>query len=97
MRWLLTAVIIFVQVVSMLCGFYDLYKNTAYIQQTLSTITQPIYNWVLLPAGGLVSHVVSSVLGTTIMGFFGFLLSMLAWVADAVGVLLWLPLVRANA
>ena len=61
MRSLLTAVIIIVQVVSMICGFYDLWRNIPFIQPTLVLVWTPVYNWVIGPVATAFSSVFSSI------------------------------------
>ena len=61
MRTLLTTVIIIVQVVSMICGFYDLWRNIPFIQPTLILIWTPVYNWVIGPVASVLSGFFSSI------------------------------------
>jgi len=61
MRSLLTAVIIIVQVISMICGFYDLWRNIPFIQPTLILVWTPIYNWMIGPIASGLSSVFSSI------------------------------------
>jgi hypothetical protein len=49
MRSAFTALVIVVQAISMICGFYDLYRNIPYIQPVLAAIYSPIYGWVVVP------------------------------------------------
>ena len=66
MRTLLTAVIIVVQVVSMICGFYDLWRNIPFIQPTLIMVWTPVYNWIVAPIAYLFSYLFSSLLSETV-------------------------------
>eukprot|EP01043_Picozoa_sp_COSAG02_P035313 COSAG02_NODE_2521_length_8609_cov_3.772503_2_plen_909_part_00 len=61
MRTLLTAVMILVQVISMICGFYDLWRNIPFIQPTLILICTPVYNWVIGPLSSVLSSFFSSI------------------------------------
>jgi hypothetical protein len=66
MRTLLTAVIIIVQVVSMICGFYDLWRNIPFIQPTLIFVWTPIYSWLIGPLTGTLSSFFSSIFSAVV-------------------------------
>jgi hypothetical protein len=106
MRSILTGLIIVIQLISMICGFYDLYRNIPYIEDYMAFVFDPLYRLVVAPIGGALSWVV----GGTVTGVFNSVgsifssvyqvFSYLFWVVSPVvtgTMLIFQPLVRLGA